>query len=96
MSLVTERIEDHVLYLELNGRIDSTNADQAEEWIKAIREAHVCPEHITFTLSASSSLLKEGEDMPDYFTTTSKSRATFRKPRHVDNTPDEFTENDFQ
>jgi hypothetical protein len=63
---------------------------------KAIREAHVCPEHITFTLSASSSLLKEGEDMPDYFTTTSKSRATFRKPRHVDNTPDEFTENDFQ
>jgi hypothetical protein len=63
---------------------------------KAIREAHVCPEHITFTLSASCNLLKEGEDMPDYFTTTSKSRATFRKPRHVDNTPEEFTENDFQ
>ena len=62
---------------------------------KAIREAHVCPEHITFTLSASHSLLKEGEDMPDYFTTTSKSRATFRKPRQVDNTPEEFTENDF-
>ena len=36
---------------------------------KAIREAGVCPDHITFTLSASSSLLKEGEDMPDYFTT---------------------------
>lgn len=63
---------------------------------KAIREAHVCPDHITFTLSASSTLLKEGEDMPDYFTTTSKSRATFRKPlKKEDNTPEEFTENDF-
>lgn len=64
---------------------------------KAIRDAKVCPDHITFTLSASCNLLKEGEDMPDYFTTTSKSRATFRKPRQVqDNTPEEFTENDFQ
>ena len=64
---------------------------------KAIREAKVCPDHITFTLSASSSLLKEGEDMPDYFTTTSRSRATFRKPvKKEDNTPEEFTENDFQ
>ena len=64
---------------------------------KAIRDARVCPDHITFTLSASCNLLKEGEDMPDYFTTTSKSRATFRKPRQVqDNTPEEFTENDFQ
>lgn len=40
MALVTERIEDNVLYLELNGRIDSSNADQAEERIKAIRQAH--------------------------------------------------------
>ncbi len=40
MALVTERIEDNVLYLELNGRIDSSNADQAEEQIKAIKEAH--------------------------------------------------------
>ena len=63
---------------------------------KAIRDAKVCPDHITFTLSASCNLLKEGEDMPDYFTTTSKSRATFRKPRQVDSTPEEFTENDFQ
>ena len=38
MSLVTERIEDNVLYLELNGRIDSSNADQAEELIKAIEK----------------------------------------------------------
>ena len=64
---------------------------------RAIREAKVCPDHITFTLSASCNLLKEGEDMPDYFTTTSKSRATFRKPvKKEDNTPEEFTENDFQ
>lgn len=64
---------------------------------RAIRNARVCPDHITFTLSASSSLLKEGEDMPDYFTTTSKSRATFRKPlKKEDNTPEDFTENDFQ
>ena len=40
MSLVTERIEDNVLYLELNGRIDSSNAEQAEARIKAIRQAH--------------------------------------------------------
>lgn len=64
---------------------------------KAIRDAKVCPDHITFTLSASCNLLKEGEEMPDYFMTTSKSRATFRKPlKKEDNTPEEFTENDFQ
>ena len=40
MALVTERIEDHVLYLELNGRIDSSNAQQAEELINAIKESH--------------------------------------------------------
>ena len=40
MSLVTERIEDNILYLELNGRIDSSNADQAEELIKTIKAAH--------------------------------------------------------
>ena len=40
MSIVTERIENNVLYLELNGRIDSSNAEQAEALIKAIKEAH--------------------------------------------------------
>ena len=40
MSLVTERIEDNILYLELNGRIDSSNADLAEEMIKSIKAAH--------------------------------------------------------
>ena len=68
-----------------------------EDVERAIREAGVCPDHITFTLSASSSLLKEGEDMPDYFTTTSRARATYRKPRgKEDNTQEEFTENDFE
>lgn len=61
---------------------------------KAIRDAKVCPDHITFTLSASCNLLKEGEDMPDYFTTTSRARATYRKPsKKVDE--DEFSENEF-
>ena len=49
MALVTERIENNVLYLELNGRIDSSNADQAEEQNKAIRCAH--PE-LQFVLDA--------------------------------------------
>ena len=40
MSLVTERIEGNVLYLELNGRVDSSNAEQVEERIKAIRAEH--------------------------------------------------------
>ena len=40
MSLVTERIENNILYLELNGRIDSSNAEQAEEMIKTIKAAH--------------------------------------------------------
>jgi hypothetical protein len=61
-----------------------------EDVEKAIREAGVCPDHITFTLSASSSKLKEGEEMPDYFTTTTRARATYRKPRKADDTPEEF------
>ena len=58
MSLVTQRIEDHILYLELNGRIDSSNAGQAEELIKAIREAHpdlhsvLDAEHLEYLSSA--------------------------------------------
>jgi hypothetical protein len=67
-----------------------------EDVERAIREANVCPEHITFTLSASSSKLKEGEEMPDYFTTTSRGRATFRKPRKADDTQEEFSMNDFE
>ena len=58
MSLVTERIEDHILYLELNGRIDSSNADQAEEEIQAIKSAHpdlqsvLDAEHLEYLSSA--------------------------------------------
>jgi hypothetical protein len=50
---------------------------------KAIRDAKVCPDHITFTLSASSSLLKDEKNKPDYFITTTKPRATYLKPRKV-------------
>ena len=67
-----------------------------EDVERVIREAGVCPEHITFTLSASSSKLKEGEEMPDYFTTTSRARATFRKPRKADDTPEEFPTSIFE
>lgn len=40
MTLVTDRNEDKTLYLELNGRIDSSNAEKAEEAIREIRAAH--------------------------------------------------------
>lgn len=63
---------------------------------RVIRESGVVPDHITFTLSASSTLLKEGEDMPDYFTTTSRARATYRKPKKEDTTKDEFSVSDFE
>ena len=63
---------------------------------RVIREAKVCPEHITFTLSASSSKLKAGEGMPDYFTTTTRARATFRKPlQKKGEQKEEFINNDF-
>ena len=58
MSLVTERIEEKILYLELNGRIDSSNADQAEALIQTIREAHpdlqsvLDAEHLEYLSSA--------------------------------------------
>ena len=58
MSLVTKRIEDNTLYLELNGRIDSSNADQAEEEIQAIKAAHpdlqsvLDAEHLEYLSSA--------------------------------------------
>ena len=64
---------------------------------RVIRASGVCPDHITFTLSASSSLLKPNEEMPDYFTTTTRSRATLRRPlKKQDNEPEEFSNNDFQ
>ena len=58
MALVTNRIEDNILYLELNGRIDSSNAEQAEELIKAIRGANPAlpfvldAEHLEYVSSA--------------------------------------------
>lgn len=59
---------------------------------KVIRDSGVVPAHITFTLSASSTLLKKGEDMPDYLVTTSRARATFRKPLKKE---DDFNITDF-
>lgn len=63
---------------------------------RVIRESGVCPDHITFTLSAACTLLKPGEDMPDYFVTTSRDRATFRAPRKTQKSKDEFTTNGFE
>ena len=48
---------------------------------QVIRESGVVPEDITFSLSASSSLLPEGADKPQWYNTTSRGKATFRKPR---------------
>ena len=61
---------------------------------RVIRESGVVPAHITFTLSASSSLLKAGEEMPDYLVTTSRARATYRKPLKKED-KDEFNVTDF-
>ena len=58
MPLVTQRMEDNVLYLELNGRIDSSNAEQAEEQIRAIKGEHpglqcvLDAEHLEYLSSA--------------------------------------------
>lgn len=40
MSLVTERLEGQTLYIELNGRIDSSNAEKAEALARQIKQAH--------------------------------------------------------
>lgn len=40
MTLVTERVENNMLYLELHGRIDSTNAEQLMEQITEAEKAH--------------------------------------------------------
>ena len=59
---------------------------------KVVRESGVVPKDITFTLSASSSLLSEGAEKPEWYNTISKGRATFRKPRKTEDNweQDEF------
>ena len=58
---------------------------------QVVRESGVVPEDITFTLSASSSLLPEGAEKPEWYNTTSRGKATFRKPRKSEDlTTDEF------
>lgn len=66
-----------------------------EDIERVIRESKVCPDHITFTLSASSTKLKEGEEMPDYFTTTTRARAKYLKPRKVKEQKEELTSDEF-
>lgn len=66
-----------------------------EDIERVIRESKVCPDHITFTLSASSTRLKEGEEMPDYFTTTTRARAKYLKPRKVKEQKEELTSDEF-
>ena len=73
MALVTERIEENILYLELNGKIDSSNAAQAEEEIRAIKEAHpdlksvLDAEHLEYLSSAGLRVIlrmrKEAADL---------------------------------
>lgn len=57
-----------------------------------VRESGVIPEDITISLSASSSLLPEGAEKPEWYNTTTRGKAAFRKPRTDDSdlTSDEF------
>lgn len=48
---------------------------------KVIRESGILPCDITFSLSASSSLLPQGAKRPEWYNTISRGKATFRKPR---------------
>lgn len=61
---------------------------------KLIRESGVVPDDVTFSLSASISRLPEGAEKPEWYNTISVGKATFRKPRKVDE--DEFKINDFE
>lgn len=105
-SLKEDKVKDDLGYSFTQHVASSTKPDTKliremfyKDVEKAIREAKVCPDHITFTLSASSSLLKKGEEMPDYFVTTTRDRATFRKPverKKKDEKKDEFSTNEFE
>lgn len=64
--------------------------DKVSEAIKG-----VVPDDITFTLSASVSRLPEGAEKPEWYNTTSISKAIFRKPRKPQN-EEEFTSSDFE
>lgn len=62
--------------------------------LDAIRSTDI-PADITITLSASSSSLPEGAELPEWYSVTSVGRATFRKPRVDKPGEDEFDTNDF-
>lgn len=64
-----------------------------EKVMAVIRESGVVPEDITITLSASSSLLPEGAEKPQWYNTTTRGKAKFLKPRkqvQEDLSSDEF------
>jgi cobalamin-dependent methionine synthase I len=60
--------------------VDSSRFEVIESALKCIQGKAII----------NSLSLKEGEEMPDYFTTTTRARATYRKPRKADDTPEEF------
>lgn len=62
--------------------------------LDAIRNTDI-PEDITITLSASSSSLPEGAELPEWYNVTRVGRATFRKPKVDKPEADEFANNFF-
>lgn len=66
---------------------DTCKADSAllkerfhEQALKAIHEAGI-PDYVTLTLGASSSLVPEGQELPDVFVRTISDTCKFTKPR---------------
>ena len=45
MSIIAERIENNILYLELNGRIDSSNAEQRHRGVGQTRKRRLTQKH---------------------------------------------------
>lgn len=62
---------------------------------KVLRESGVVPKDITFSLSASVSLLDENEKKPEWYNISEVGKATFRSPKK-DTSADEFSTTDFE
>lgn len=48
---------------------------------KTLRESGIIPNDVTITLGASISAVKEGEEIPQYYTISETPSCTFKKPR---------------
>lgn len=48
---------------------------------KTLRESNIIPNDVTITLGASISAVKEGEEIPQYYTISETPSCTFKKPR---------------